>query len=190
MKTFKLIAIGILLFISSIGNAQVSVNINIGSPPQWGPVGYPEVRYYYLPDVEAYYDVQSSMFIYYGGGVWLHRAYLPAIYSDYDLYGGYKVVMTDYRGEEPFIYYKEYKVKYKKGYRGGSQKTIGVKPGKGNSKSSTKASGSTKASQKPKSQSAKQPQQNKSSSDQSPKSSGGNGKQAQGQKGGGHGKRK
>ncbi len=133
MKYLKLIIIGIVISISSGLNAQVSVQINVGSPPMWGPVGYTEVRYYYLPDVEAYYDVQTSMFIYYGGGAWIHRTYLPSRYSNYDLYGGYKVVMVDYHGNSPYVHFKEYKVKYKKGYRGPSQKTIGAKSGNGHS---------------------------------------------------------
>src|ERR1041385_1254220 len=134
MKTLKLIIIGVVLLLSGALNAQVSVNVNIGSPPPWGPEGYSEVRYYYLPDVEAYYDVQSSMFIYYGGGTWVHRAYLPTQYRSYDLYSGYKVVMTDYRGNAPYATFKEYKVKYAKGYHGAAQKTISVKPVKGYSK--------------------------------------------------------
>ena len=98
MKQLKTIAIGVIILLSFATKAQVSVNVNIGSPPLWGPVGYAESRYYYLPDVEAYYDVESSMFIYYGGGVWIHNAYLPGRYRNYDLYNGYKVVITDYRG--------------------------------------------------------------------------------------------
>src|SRR5687768_15719787 len=136
MRTLKLILIGMAFFLAKSTQAQVEVNVNIGSPPQWGPVGYTEVRYYYLPDVEAYYDIQSSMFIYYSGGVWIHKTYLPRRYRSYDLYGGYKVVMTDYYGDTPHIHFKEYKNKYAKGYRGQSQKTIGQKPGKGNSKAS------------------------------------------------------
>ncbi len=134
MKNLKLLAIGAILFLSNTMNAQTSVTINIGSPPQWGPVGYESARYYYLPDVEAYYDVHSSMFIYYDGGGWVHMAYLPQQYRGYDLYSGYKVVMVDYHGNEPYVYFKEYKRKYAKGYHGGSQKTIGQKPGRGNSK--------------------------------------------------------
>lgn len=30
---------------------RVSVNINIGSQPAWGPVGYDYVDYYYMPDI-------------------------------------------------------------------------------------------------------------------------------------------
>lgn len=133
MNILKLIVVGIVLFLSTTVKSQVSVNVNIGSPPMWGPVGYPDVRYYYLPDVEAYYDVQSSMFIYFGGGVWIRNAYLPGHYRNYDLYNGYKVVITDYRGNEPYVHFHNHKIKYKKGYRGGPQKTIGQKPGKGNS---------------------------------------------------------
>ncbi|OFY24938.1 MAG: hypothetical protein A2W98_03940 [Bacteroidetes bacterium GWF2_33_38] len=132
MKTLKLITIGILFFIVSTLQAQVSVNVNIGTPPAWGPAGYPSVRYYYLPDVEAYYDVQTSMFIYFSKGTWIHRTHLPSYYNNYDLYGGYKVVMPDYHGNSPYSFYNEHRMKYKKGYCGNVQKTNGQKPGNGN----------------------------------------------------------
>src|SRR5674476_1636167 len=84
MKALKFIVIGVLLSMAIPTQAQISVHPNLGTPPQWGPVGYSQARYYYLPDVEAYYDVQSSMFIYMSGGAWVHRAYLPERYRDYD----------------------------------------------------------------------------------------------------------
>ena len=131
MKTLKVIGFGIALFFAGTvqTQAQVSLHINIGSPPQWGPEGYTEERYYYLPDVEAYYDVQTSMFIYFGNGVWIHRSYLPERYRNYDLYGGYKVVMTDYHGNHPYFHFREHKMKYAKGYRGHEQRNIGHRPG-------------------------------------------------------------
>lgn len=133
MKILKFIAIGIGLFFASEMQAQISVNLNIGTPPLWGPSGYSNVRYYYLPDVEAYYDVQSSNFICFSGNRWVRHTYLPKQYRNYDLYNGYKVVMTDYRGNAPYTYYKHHKVKYAKGYHGNYQKTNGKKPEKGNS---------------------------------------------------------
>jgi len=134
MNYLKLIAFSVILLFSNILKSQVSVNVNIGTPPLWGPV-YVEERYYYLPDVEAYYDIETSMFIYFGDGVWLHRSHLPSRYSNYDLYNGYKVVMTGYHGNTPYNDFHLHKVKYKKGYSGGHQKTIGNKPGNGNHKS-------------------------------------------------------
>jgi hypothetical protein len=131
MKALKLIITGMALCFAGAVQAQVSVNVNIGSPPQWGPAGYSDVQYYYLPDVEAYYDVPSSRFIYYEQGVWVHRTYLPRRYRNYDLYGGYKVVMRDYRGNAPYSHFKEYKTKYARGYRGHAQTNIGHRPGRG-----------------------------------------------------------
>jgi hypothetical protein len=131
MKVLRLVVFGIVLFLAGTLQAQVSVNVNLGSPPQWGPVGYPGVRYYYLPDVQAYYDVQTSLFIYTSGGVWVHRTYLPSRYRNYDLYGGYKVVMTDYHGTRPYSHYKEHRTKYAKGYRGHEQHNIGTRPSNG-----------------------------------------------------------
>ena len=129
MRKLKWMIIGMLFFFGNTTKAQVSVNISVGSPPPWGPMGYTEIRYYYLPDIEAYYDIESAVFIYYTGGIWVRRAYLPSRYSNYDLYGGYKVVISDYRGNTPYVHFKHHKVKYAKGYKGPSQKTIGQKPG-------------------------------------------------------------
>lgn len=131
MKALKLVVLGMLLIFSGAAKAQVSVHLNIG--PAWGPVGYSDVQYYYLPDVEAYYDVPSSMFIYYEGRSWVRRSYLPSRYRNYDLYGGYKVVMHDYHGRTPYYNHHDYRTRYAKGYRGPSQKTIGERPGRGNS---------------------------------------------------------
>lgn len=132
MKTLKLFVVGMMLIFAGSAMGQISVNVHIGTPPAWGPAGYNSVKYYYLPDVEAYYDVQHSMFIYMVGNSWVHRSYLPARYKNYDLYGGYKVVMNDYRGNTPYTNFKSYKMKYAKGYRGKSQRNIGKKDDRNN----------------------------------------------------------
>ncbi len=132
MKTFKLFAFGLFLLLAGSAQGQVSINVHLGTPPQWGPSGHSEARYYYLPDVESYYDVQASRFIYFNGRTWVHRTSLPARYRNYDLYNGYKVVMTDYRGNRPYSYFRSHKMKYARGYRGHEQHNIGVRPGRGN----------------------------------------------------------
>ncbi|MEI6061776.1 MAG: hypothetical protein WCR72_13810 [Bacteroidota bacterium] len=134
MKTLRLIIFGMALLVAGSLRAQVNVTLHLGSPPQWGPVGYSGVRYYYLPDVEAYYDVNASMFIYQSGGVWIHRTYLPTRYRNYDLYGGYKVVLNDYHGNAPYSNFKDHRRNYAKGYHGLEQHNIGERPGRGNSR--------------------------------------------------------
>jgi hypothetical protein len=125
MKALKLFVFGVLLIIAGSVQSQLSINVHIGSPPAWGPAGYSEVQYYYLPDVEAYYDVHSSMFIYLSGNQWIRRSYLPTRYKNYNLYHGYKVVMKDYRGKTPYSNFREHKMKYARGYRGGEQRNVG-----------------------------------------------------------------
>lgn len=126
MKTLKLIIAGIILFASAnTMQAQVSVNVNIGSPPAWGPAGYSSVDYYYLPDIQAYYDIRATQFIYFGGGKWIRSRNLPNQYRNYNLYNGYKVVLNDYHGSRPYSNFKTHKAKYYKGYKGKPQKSIG-----------------------------------------------------------------
>jgi hypothetical protein len=125
MRTLKLIAIGIIFMASSSIQAQVSVNVNIGTAPSWGPAGYANAEYYYLPDVEAYYDVRATQFIYFGGGRWIRSRNLPRQYRNYNLNSGYKVVLSDYRGSRPYNNFNSHKRKYYKGYHGRAQRNIG-----------------------------------------------------------------
>ncbi|SHK96571.1 hypothetical protein SAMN05444266_101744 [Chitinophaga jiangningensis] len=92
--------------------AQVRVNINIGSQPLWGPTGYDYVQYYYLPDVDAYYDVPNRQFIYQERNRWIYASALPAYYH-YDIDRCYKVVVNE---RDPFRradYYRNTYGRYK-----------------------------------------------------------------------------
>ncbi|MDD2797284.1 MAG: hypothetical protein PHV20_01700 [Bacteroidales bacterium] len=124
MRLAKLLIISIVLLFFGTLQAQVSINFQFGTPPSWGPTGYSEARYYYLPDIEAYYDVQSSVFICFNGSKWIKRSHLPYRYRNYDLYGGYKVVMSDYHGNTPYSHFADHRSKYAKGYRDHHQQTF------------------------------------------------------------------
>jgi len=89
-----LVLTGIITLSSVSSNAQVNVSVNIGSQPLWGPVGYDAVQYYYLPDLEMYYDVPTGQYIYLSNGRWVFTTTLPPQYRNYDLYSGYKVVVN------------------------------------------------------------------------------------------------
>lgn len=125
MKTLKLIAIGTFFLFANLTQAQVSVNVNVGTSPSWGPAGYSNVDYYYLPDVESYYEIRSEQFIYYDGTGWRRSKYLPRQYRNYDLYNGYKVVLNDYHGSSPYDNFESHRNAYHKGYRDGVQATNG-----------------------------------------------------------------
>ncbi|NDP21585.1 MAG: hypothetical protein GZ091_10980 [Paludibacter sp.] len=125
MKTLKIIILGVALILAGSAHGQLSVNVHIGTTPSWGPSGYDHVRYYYLPDVEAYYDVHSSKFIYISGDRWVRSSYLPRQYKHYDLSRGYKVVMHDYHGSTPYNHFREHRKEYFKGYRSKDHRNYG-----------------------------------------------------------------
>jgi hypothetical protein len=106
------------VFMVSKSNAQLSISLNIGTQPTWGPTGYDHVDYYYLPDIDAYYYVPGKVFYYQNGSSWVSSPSLPPRYANYDLYGGYKVVVNGVN--KPWMNDNVYRTKYAsfKGRRG------------------------------------------------------------------------
>ena len=97
------------LFTITAANAQVSVSVNIGMQPAWGPAGYDYAEYYYLPEVEAYYSVPRRQFVYFDRGSWIFAASLPGRCGNYDLYNGYKVVINE---RDPWCHFNNHRVQY------------------------------------------------------------------------------
>jgi hypothetical protein len=128
----KKLGFALILLMSVFAHAQVSINVNIGTPPNWGPEGNDTSRYYYLPDIDVYYDVNQSQYIYENEGKWIRDKRLPSRCRQYDLYGGYKVVLNGYKGDAPYYYHTKHRTAYPQGYHGKPQKNRGNKPEKNN----------------------------------------------------------
>lgn len=110
----KKILLAAVLFMSCVtfkAEAQISISLglNIGSQPDWGPTGYDHAEYYYMPDVDAYYDVPNHQYVYLEGRTWTRATVLPARYN-FDPYNSYKVVVNEPR---PWRHAATYRVKYK-----------------------------------------------------------------------------
>jgi hypothetical protein len=93
--------------IATPGHAQVNVQVNIGAQPQWGPPGYRYAEYYYLPDIDVYYNVPQRQFVYLEGRRWAFAGSLPIRYRSYDLYRGRKVVINDRAPYQRCDYYRD-----------------------------------------------------------------------------------
>jgi hypothetical protein len=119
-KFFLVLLVAAGSIISKPVTAQVSININIGSQPAWGPVGYDYVEYYYLPDIEAYYYVPRHQFVYLSNGRWIFATSLPSRYRSYNLYNGYKVVINEPR---PYLSFSTHRVTYAK-YKGNNGRQV------------------------------------------------------------------
>ena len=113
--------IGGLMCKTVTAQVRASLNINLGIQPIWGPVGYDHVDYYYMPDINVYYNIPRRQYIYRDHGRWIFAASLPYRYHDFNLYSGYKVVVNAPR---PYLHDQIYRTKYA-GYRGNhSQQAI------------------------------------------------------------------
>jgi hypothetical protein len=118
MKKIALLFVFALLGLRSDESlAQVRIGFNIGIQPIWGPVGYDYVDYYFLPDIDVYYDVPGHHFIYFDGRAWIDSPVLPERYRDFDLYTAHKVVINEPR---PWLRHDFYRDKYGsfRGHRG------------------------------------------------------------------------
>ncbi len=85
--------------------------INISIQPSWGPSGYDYAEYYYIPELNIYYDVSAALFYYLSGSNWKGVKELPRKYKKYDLNTMYKVVMNN--TPNPWLKNSEHKTKYK-----------------------------------------------------------------------------
>lgn len=110
-----IIALGLGLTIamfntSSIEAQHVSVNINLDIQPAWGPSGYHYADFYYIPELNIYYDVNHGLFVYLSGRRWVSNIYLPKKYHKYDFYLMHKVVLNDIYN--PWVHNKYHKRSY------------------------------------------------------------------------------
>ncbi len=114
------ILFGCLLFKTADAQLTISAGVNIGNQPSWGPVGYNNARYYYIPDIDAYYDVPAHVYVYRENNVWVHRGYLPPRFRNWDRYHSYKVVIND---RNPWERHEQWRSRYA-GYRGRRDQVI------------------------------------------------------------------
>ncbi len=101
---------------------RIAVNVNIPVPVEQAPVyqqpavvdqtqaaDYGDSDYYYLPDVDAYYDVNAQCYYYYDGADWISAAYLPGDYRSYDWRSA---THYEIRAPRPYLHADFYRTKY------------------------------------------------------------------------------
>jgi hypothetical protein len=94
------------LLATPAAQAQVGVTINIGAPA-WGPQVPYGTQYYYIPEIDGYYDLYAQQYIVFQDGYWVP---LPELYG-YDPYQFHPVIV-DYRGPQPWQQIGYYRQRY------------------------------------------------------------------------------
>ena len=98
-KLIFVLGLGLIIGMANFNKAgaQVHVSINVDIQPAWGPSGYNYAEFYYIPEINVYYDVVNHRYHYLNGRRWVSGAYLPMAYSYYDFYSLYKIVINGVR---------------------------------------------------------------------------------------------
>jgi len=113
------ILLSCLTYKSAEAQLRINLGFNINSQPEWGPVGYTHAEYYYMPDVDAYYDVPRHQYVYFENNVWVHAGALPPRYH-FDPYHSYKVVVNQ---RNPWEHHADIRARYS-GFRGRNDQQI------------------------------------------------------------------
>jgi hypothetical protein len=71
-----------------------------------------ELRYYYFPNMQVYYDMKKGLYHYQKDQSWIVATELPRNYGGYSLFKNERVLITDFDGEQPEIFIKIHKKMY------------------------------------------------------------------------------
>lgn len=80
------------------------------------PSNYTEVRYYYFPNLQAYFDTKVGLYIYQEDGAWVTSENIAPSYRGYSINNGAYVMLKGYTGDEPYLLLNEHKLKYPANY--------------------------------------------------------------------------
>lgn len=92
---------------------RTSTYSNYYTPPTWAPAvaNINNVRYYYMPDCDAYYDAGTQQFTYMSNGTWVTSGSTPAACAASDLNSSY-VVLLDRNASSPWLNAAYYRSNY------------------------------------------------------------------------------
>lgn len=112
MKKIILIATcALCLLAGSESLAQVSVNVQVGTPVTTTTWWSADENYYYIPQYGVYYNVARKVYVYPAEGSWVYAPSLPSAYGTYKLVpGSYHTV----HAKAPFRNHTYYESKYPK----------------------------------------------------------------------------
>ena len=105
---------------------QPAPQVVVVEQPEWAPPceNVQTLNYYYIPDLEVYYDIRAREYVYIDNGNWIFSSYLPPMYSNYNLNDAF-VVVLDQKVHQPWrshnLYVSHYpRYYYKSKYREGN----------------------------------------------------------------------
>ena len=128
MKNLTYYVLVLLLPLTQISHAQIVIDtlaiksVFIENAEGTGSSSTEEtdtsLRYYFYPNLDAYFDIDTSEFVYKQEGKWIRNEYLSSSYRGYSAYNNYHVEILDYFGDTPFDNLAANRVSYPQDFKG------------------------------------------------------------------------
>jgi len=91
---------------SPAAHAQVSINAQFGHPA-WGPAAPAGAQYYYVPEIDGYYDLAARNYLVQRNGRWVPVAAVQGYNPT-----SFHPVVVDYRCRQPWQQYRDHHARY------------------------------------------------------------------------------
>lgn len=113
MKTVNYLILFLFLTITTIAPSQTYIIESQKNLIKQSKVSLDSTRYYYFPNLEAYYDTKISMYIFKRKGIWVTEAHIPANYRGYSLFNKrYEIINGLVNNDTPQEFIEQHKKEY------------------------------------------------------------------------------
>lgn len=116
MKKITYLIIGLMLLSFNFSQAQVQLDTIYIRAKKVAPSTFVEVRYYYYPNLEAYFDTKIAMYIYKQHGEWIKSEQINTAFRGYSVRNGQYVMLKGFTEDNPYTLIEEHKQKYPADY--------------------------------------------------------------------------
>jgi len=116
MKTITFLTMAMLIFSAQYAGSQTSVAGGDEDMKETGINNVVEMRYYYYPNLQTYYDTQRGLYISCQKGNWITSKFLDLNSHGYSLKNGSYKKIEGYDGDEPYTLLAEHKLQYPADY--------------------------------------------------------------------------
>ncbi|HEU0136674.1 MAG TPA: hypothetical protein VFQ50_05240 [Flavobacterium sp.] len=118
MKTLYMLCVTMFIAAVQKSEAQNAINPDLSYEAQLilDEGAILDIRYYYYPNLQAYFDTETATYLYLKDGEWVEGKQIPSGIRGYSLHNGQRVAITDYSGDEPYEVFDKHKSSYPPNY--------------------------------------------------------------------------
>jgi hypothetical protein len=117
MKKITFLLLGLLLFTTDMVSAQEELETVYVSAKKADSYTFVDgIRYYYYPNLQAYFDTKEALYIQKQNGVWVKSEKIDQNSRGYSLKNGAYVMIKGYVEDQPYTLIDEHKVAYPADY--------------------------------------------------------------------------